>query len=117
MTLPIVGWLLLALLDPGVAQLYGYLFDDFNPESFQGRDFLRPVRQQPNPPQVQIRQNLRPDANLALDMLAIVVERSKGPSAMEAQSGSLANSLDRESLRSLMQIDQRAQPFIRDAPQ
>src|SRR4029077_18664855 len=69
-----LDWLLLALLDLGVAKLYGHLFYDFDSETFERCDSFGPVCQQSNPPQVQIRQNLRPDPNLALDMLAVVIE-------------------------------------------
>src|SRR5262249_60377663 len=94
---------------PRFLQGNGYLLNDFNDEALQSSNPLRPVREQADPPEVEIGQYLRADADFALDLLRVVVEKRKSAATMEAQCGAVTNFLDRKSLRGLMQVDQRPQ--------
>src|SRR4051812_20356725 len=106
------------LLFPGLAflHLYRHLLDDFNVEPFERRHFFRPVREQTDPPQIQIGEDLGPDSNLALHMFFGVVQRGQGATSVKAESSALADLFNGKSLRSLMQINQRSKTFLRDAP-
>src|SRR5579859_7578458 len=105
---------------PGLrfVQLHRHLLNDLNSKSLERRHFLGTVRQQPNAPQVEVRQNLRPNANLALYVFfAVVIQRGERSSAVKAERRPLACLFDRESLRGLVQVDQRSHAFLGDAPE
>ena len=56
---------------PDLAQFHRNLLDDFDSESLERGYFLWTIRQQPDAAQVEVRQNLRANADLALNLLSL----------------------------------------------
>src|ERR1700691_1267637 len=78
-------------------QLHRNLLDDLDIESLKRRHAPRMIGQQPNALQIQIRQNLRPQPNLALRLALAVRQRRQPPLPMKCQERLLANLLSRKS--------------------
>jgi len=62
--------------------------------------------------QIEVGQNLRADSHFALRLPFVLIQGGKPLPAMEAECGAIADFLDRKSLGSLMQIDQRSAAFL-----
>ena len=89
-------------------QIYRDLLDDFDSKSFQRGYFLWSIRQQADAVQIQVGENLGADANFALRLPFVFQQGREFTAAVEAEGGAVAEFLDRESLRSLVQVDQGA---------
>ena len=74
------------------------LLDNFDIESFQRRHAARVIGQQTDPPQIQVRQNLRADADFALRLALAFRQRRQSAIAMETQHGAIADLIDGKSL-------------------
>ena len=84
-------------------QLHRHLLDNFNSKSFERGHFFRPVGQQADAAQVQVRENLCADPDFALGLAFDCRSRDgKLPAAVEAERGAVSDFLDRKSLRRLV---------------
>src|SRR6185437_1419624 len=88
-----------------------HLLHDFNIKSFEGGYSSRMVGQQSDAAQSKVRQNLGAQADFALCFTLAFRQRRLSPIVVERDRGLLADSLDRESPRGLMEIDERASSF------
>jgi len=73
------------------AQLHWNLIDNLNPKSFQCSHAFGLVRKQTNAPQLQVRENLRPDSNLALRLLSRIEQRGQFESMVKDKPCPLPN--------------------------
>src|SRR5579864_5476184 len=95
-------------------QQHRHLFDNLDIESLERRNLSRMVGKQANASQIQIRKDLRPDADLALRLAFALGQRRKALIAMEGEHLSLSYALNRKAFRSLMKVDERAPAFTSD---
>src|ERR1700738_39350 len=98
-------------------QFHWNLLHNLNSKSFQGGCPFRAVGEQPDASQIQVGEDLRSDADFTLGLANIIQQRRQFLSAVKAERCSVPGSLDRESLRSLMQVDQCAASFLCNAAQ
>src|ERR1700722_3047805 len=78
----------------GLAQFDRDLLDDFDSEAFESGYFLGTISQQPDPTQVEVRENLRPYADLALHLSFGFVQGRKRLAAMKAERVAVVELLD-----------------------
>src|ERR1700687_5743192 len=101
----------LSALDPRPVQRHRNLFHDLDSESLQTGHLARMIGEQPDAPQIQVRQDLRADSDFALGLALALGERRQKLLPMKRERCPLRQLLHRKAFRSLMQIDQRAPAF------
>src|ERR1035437_8871473 len=93
-----------------------HLLHDFDPEALETGDLAGVGGEQANAFEVQVRQDLRADADLALGAPLALGQRCQLLLVVELDGHMVAESLHRIALGGRVQVDQRPAAFFRDAP-
>src|SRR2546423_7047816 len=79
-------------------QRHRYLLHNLNPKPLQRRHLLRTIRKQADSAQIQVRENLRADADFALGLSFVVEQGREFAAAVEAERIALSSALHGKSL-------------------
>src|SRR6185437_1492441 len=88
-----------------------YLLRDPDAEAFQAGNTLRMIGEQPDRPDIQIRKNLRANADFSLRLSLMRRARRLGGFAMEHKTLTIIHA---ETFRSLVKINESADSFLRN---